>query len=234
MQKYIDKIFYPSSNRNWDDVLFREHLLRYMSEDSTVLDIGAGAGIVQQMNFKDQVAKVVGVDLDPRVVKNPFLDEGFVSDAGALPFPDESFDVVFADNVMEHIDHPEEMLIEIRRVLKPDGYFLFKTPNKFHYMPLIATITPHSFHRWVNRLRGRAVEDTFPTRYLFNSQTSVAEVSVRSNFEVRYCDLIEGRPEYLRFFFVFYLIGICYERTVNKLSFLSGFRVLIIGCLQKR
>jgi hypothetical protein len=54
-------------------------------------------------------------------------------------------------------------------VLKPTGILLFKTPNALHYMPLIARMTPHGFHRFVNKLRGRATIDTFPTRYRVNT-----------------------------------------------------------------
>ena len=91
------------------------------------------------------------------------LDEGKLSDAGRIPYPDATFDVAFADNVMEHLADPMAVLGEVCRVLRPGGVFLFKTPNKTHYMPMIARITPHGFHRFVNRLRGRAEEDTFPT-----------------------------------------------------------------------
>ena len=125
----------------------------------------ARAGIVQQTNFRGLAARVCGVDLDPRVVDNPMLDEGKIADAGGIPYPDAAFDVVFADNVLEHLPDPLAVFREIARVLKPGGVFLFKTPNKTHYMPTIARLTPHRFHQFVNRLRGRAEIDTFPTRY---------------------------------------------------------------------
>jgi len=54
---------------------------------------------------------------------------------------------------------------DIARVLKPGGVFLFKTPNKTHSMPTLARLTPHRFHPFVNRLRGRVEADAFPTRY---------------------------------------------------------------------
>ncbi|MEI2780661.1 MAG: hypothetical protein V9H25_05130 [Candidatus Competibacter sp.] len=41
---------------------------------------------------------------------------------------------------------------EVARVLKRGGVFLFKTPNKTHYMPTIARLTPHRFHQFVNRI----------------------------------------------------------------------------------
>jgi SAM-dependent methyltransferase len=135
----LDHALYPGYARNWDDQLFRERVLRHLSPPAAViLDLGAGAGIVQQMNFRGHAARICGVDLDPRVVDNPMLDEGKVADAGGIPYPDQTFDVVFADNVLEHLPDPLTVFREIARVLKPGGVFLFKTPNKTHYMPTIA------------------------------------------------------------------------------------------------
>ncbi len=114
-----------------------------------MLDIGAGAGILPQMNFKGEVARICGVDLDPRVVDNPMLDEGRVADAGGIPYDDAVFDMAFADNVFEHLEQPLDVFREVARVLKPGGKLLFKTPNRRHYVPTFARLTPHSVHERV-------------------------------------------------------------------------------------
>ena len=103
-------------------------------------------------------------------MSNPFLDEGRVSDAGGILYPDDSFDLVFSDNVLEHLAELQKVFIEVARALKPDGVFMFKTPNKWHYMPAIARVTPHWFHQFINYLRGRAEVDTFPTLYRANTK----------------------------------------------------------------
>ena len=229
----IDRRFYPQFQRNWDDILFREKLLSLIESDMQVLDIGAGAGIVEAMNFRGLVGRVCGVDLDPRVATNPFLDEGVVADAGQIPYPDGSFDLVFADNVMEHIEDPGRVFGEIARVLKPSGKLLFKTPNKTHYMPLIARLTPHRFHQWINRKRGRDETDTFPTRYRCNTPPDVHAIAGRVGLNVEEIDLIEGRPEYLRVSAPTYLAGVAYERLVNATDLLQRFRILMIATLSK-
>src|SRR4051794_53079 len=143
--------------------------MRLLTPESVVLDLGAGAGIVKQMDFRGLARKVCGVDLDPRVLKNPLLDEGRIGNAGVIPYADGQFDLAFSDNLLEHLDTPCAVFSEVTRVLKPGGVFLFKTPNKWHYMPTIARLTPFRFHQYVNRLRGRAQSDTFPTRYRANT-----------------------------------------------------------------
>jgi SAM-dependent methyltransferase len=230
---FIDRRCYPQFEGNWDDQLFRERILAHLHKDSSVLDLGAGAGIVDQMNFRGLAASVCGVDLDPRVVDNPMLDEGRVANADRIPYEDSRFDLVFSDNVLEHLDNPLQVFREVERVLRPGGVFLFKTPNKWHYMPTIARLTPHGFHQYVNRLRGRAEVDTFPTRYRANCLGDVTRLARDAGLVVDHIDHIEGRPEYLRMTWPTYLVGLAYERLVNSAEIFAPLRILLVGSLRK-
>lgn len=233
MKNYFDENKYKEYEKNWDDLLFRREIECHLREHHNVLDLGAGAGIVEHMNFRGMAARVVGVDLDPRVTENSFLDQGIIIDGEILPFPDGEFDIVISDNVLEHLENPQATFAEVFRVLKKGGFFLVKTPNKFHYMPLIASLTPTSFHRYVNRKRGRDSEDTFPTLYRANSRKSVDKLSQDIGFSACKISLIEGRPEYLRMYSLTYLFGYLYERIVNSANFFRDFRILLIGVMQK-
>ena len=229
----MDARLYPGVSNNWDDSLFRQRILDAMAPAMTVLDIGAGAGLVAQMNFRGKCAHIAGIDLDERVVDNDYLDEGKVGGAESLPWEDSRFDLVFSDNVLEHLANPEAVFAEVARVLKPGGRFLVKTPNKFHYVPLIASLTPHFFHRYYNSLRGRPSADTFPTLYRANTPRDVRRLAVSSGLEVKSVDLIESRPEYLRLSAPTYLLGWVWERLVNRIQMLSRFRVLLVAEFEK-
>jgi SAM-dependent methyltransferase len=233
LTSWLDETLYPDSGKNWDDEIFRQRILAAIRPDHVVLDVGAGAGIVDQMNFKGLARKICGVDLDPRVVENPMLDEGRVSDAGAVPFDDATFDIVFADNVLEHLAEPLDVFREVSRALKPGGMFLFKTPNRWHYVPIIARLTPHSFHQSINRWRGRDAADVFPTLYRANTKTAIERLAASAGFEVVTIERIEQRPEYMRLSAPTYLLGAVYERIVNASQLFEPFRVLLIGTLRK-
>jgi ubiquinone/menaquinone biosynthesis C-methylase UbiE len=47
-----------------------------------------------------------------------------------LPLADGMFDLVYCSEVLEHLNDPEQLLAEVRRILKPHGYFLMTTPNE--------------------------------------------------------------------------------------------------------
>lgn len=230
---WIDRTFYPSHQNSWDNLIFRQMVLDHVNEKTVLLDAGAGSGCLPQMNFQGHVAKVIGVDPSNGVGSNPFLNEAHVGFCDDMPFlQSNSIDVAVSNNVLEHVEQPETFFKEVQRVLKPGGIYIVKTPNVYHYMPCIARITPNWFHVFYNKLRGVSAEDVFPTRYKVNSKKSLQENAKKAGFSVVELKLVEGRPEYLRIFAPFYIVGIVYERLVNALN-LSQLKIVIFAVMKK-
>jgi SAM-dependent methyltransferase len=230
---WLDRTLYPDHRDRWDDALFRQRVLAHLGDSSRILDLGAGAGRVTEMNFRDHAAWVAGVDVDDAVRANPMLHEAHVIDGTGLPFADASFDLVFSDNVFEHVEDPDRLFAQVHQVLRPGGVFLLKTPNRWHYATLIARLTPLWFHRFVNRLRGRPPEHTFPTLYRANTAARLRELGERAGFRVVSVESLEGRPEYLRITAFSYVLGWVYERIVNSTPKFAGARVVLIGIFRK-
>lgn len=230
---WMDRSLYPDHGDGWDEDAFREVLLSRLRPEHEVLDLGAGAGIVPQMRFRGAVRHVCGVDPDPRVMQNPHLDEAAVGVGESLPFADGRFDLVYSDNVVEHLENPGAVFAEVARVLRPGGRFLLKTPNRMHYVALAATLTPHWFHQKYNARRGRAEADTFPTTYRANTPGALARHARDAGLQVADVELLEGRPEYLRLSAASYAAGFLYERAVNAWERLARWRVVMIAELVK-
>jgi SAM-dependent methyltransferase len=216
-----------------NDTVFRQMIYDAVGSESRVLDAGAGAGELFQYELKDKAMEIVGVDLDPRVERNPQLHRGICANLTNIPVEDNYFDLVFSRYVLEHIDNPQEFLQEIYRILKPGGCFLFLAPNRWHYVSIIASFTPMWFHNWYNRLRGRQEDDTFPTVYHLNTRSRIRRQFRFAGFEERKLIFRECCPNYLTFSIPTFLLGVVYERLVNCSDLLSTLRVNVLGVFYK-
>ena len=96
------------------------------------LEVGCGNGAVSKYVAKKYLLNVTGVDIDPEQIKLAQENTGDIPnihflevDATNLPFQDNDFDIVLSFGVMHHISNWLDALGEIRRVLKPQGYFVY-------------------------------------------------------------------------------------------------------------
>jgi ubiquinone/menaquinone biosynthesis C-methylase UbiE len=106
------------------------YLTRWVAAEDEVLELGAG-----WCDFANhiQARRVVAMDLDATVKRAaaPHV-EAVVGDCTDLTrFEDDSFDVVFASNLLEHLERPasQRLLRGARRVLRPNGRLILMQPN---------------------------------------------------------------------------------------------------------
>ena len=102
-----------------------------------LLDLGCGAG-ENSVYFAMRGADCVASDYSPGMVdvalklaeKNGVTVQGKVINAMAIDYPDNTFDIVYASNLLHHIPDPQITIQEIYRVLKPGGKMCFWDPLK--------------------------------------------------------------------------------------------------------
>lgn len=102
-------------------------------EGKNILDIGCHDGTFLSL-MKNKNNNFFGLDASDWAVeksrrKNIDVQQYFFDDSNRLPHEDDFFDLVAAGEIIEHIFDTDFFLDEVRRVLKPTGYFLISTPN---------------------------------------------------------------------------------------------------------
>jgi 2-polyprenyl-6-hydroxyphenyl methylase/3-demethylubiquinone-9 3-methyltransferase len=152
MTTKINNQFYDDLHDQWYDrndhpigLLRQENLARnpwiknqlsiyFKKENISVLDIGCGGGFLT--NFLASSYQVTGIDLSKESLaiakkQDPTQSVQYLfADATDLPFKNESFEAVFAMDLLEHVEEPERVIQEASRVLKPKGLFFYHTFNR--------------------------------------------------------------------------------------------------------
>jgi 2-polyprenyl-3-methyl-5-hydroxy-6-metoxy-1,4-benzoquinol methylase len=136
--------------------LWNEHRARYafatrLCRGRRVLEVACGTGYGSE-DLAASASHLVALDLahEPLVYarsrsKRTNLD--FVNaSADSLPFPDGSFDLVVAFEVIEHLKDWDKLLAESKRVLAPGGQCIVSTPNKLYYAESRKLTGPNPYH----------------------------------------------------------------------------------------
>ena len=119
---------------------FRDVLIKQLKIDprgKKALDVGCGGGILAE-EFARLGCQVIGIDPSASSLatarahaQQVGLDIDYRVGIGEdLPFADESFELVYCSDVLEHVNDLAKVVAEIDRVLKPGGVFLYDTINR--------------------------------------------------------------------------------------------------------
>jgi SAM-dependent methyltransferase len=166
--------FVPGEMRGLIEV---EHLARYWwaagcVKDRTVLDAGCGVGYGAALLAALGARAVTAVDNAPDAVAAARERGGsevdvIEADISALPFAEDSFDVVVCFETLEHVTDQPKALDELRRILRPGGVLLISSPNH----DVIEQGNPHHTHEYTpEELRGE-LSARFENVHLERQQT---------------------------------------------------------------
>ncbi len=123
----------------------------YQPHARDLLDIGVADGLmIPVLREYRPYLKIIGLDLswDLLCLGDPTQFTPLLADAVDMPFAAESFDVVSAAAVIEHITQPLRMLHNIQRILRPAGICILTTPNPlFEWIAARVGRLPEDQHR---------------------------------------------------------------------------------------
>lgn len=105
---------------------------RHAPSPRSALDVGCGTALITRSLPGERIS---GVDLNPRNLKKARLYAPhalfLLCDAeDALPFANESFDLVVCTEMLEHLINPQRTVAEIQRVLRRDGILIGSVPGR--------------------------------------------------------------------------------------------------------
>ena len=231
VQAIIDQHF-PSRTHPYR--IFEQTIVEHLEPSYTVLDIGCGRRAPNLVKLKGRAKVLIGLD----VLDFEIEDSDLILLTGSVcqmnKIERNSIDLAYSRSVMEHIEDAETAFSEIFRVLRPNGTYIFLTPNFWDYASLIAYVVPNRFHaRFVRWSEGRAEEDTFHTHYHSNTYYSINGLAKRNNFVLSKFEYLGQYPSSMMFSRTLFSIASRYEKFLERHSGLHWLRGWILCALCK-
>ena len=130
----------------------------FIPRGAKFLDVGCGAGYAMKKASEELGCNCYGIDPDPGEHGVGRYDAASVSglkiikgESEALPFEDNSFDVVYCSHVLEHVSDEIQSLREMKRVLKPGGTLVIGMPTSaMAFINMVTEILFTTHQRFVN------------------------------------------------------------------------------------
>jgi len=164
-------------------------ILNILPASGKLLEIGAGAGW-QAKRFSEAGFDVDAVDIKISRYKDIRVWPVLEYDGHHLPFPDDSFDIIFSSSVLEHIPHLTEFQNEIHRVLKSTGQAIHVVPSPSwriwtslaHYPYLLKTATRSLFNIFSTKNTQYVSKNSIPIK----NKYSMLDTIRRALYSVRH------------------------------------------------
>jgi len=128
---------------HWASYWILSQLVQWMSPRGSVirtLELGCGEGLFLEIVQDNPRIHATGLDLCEKSVEkaqHKVLDAQH-SDLESKRYPDGTFDFVFAFHLLEHVQNPERLVLEIQRILKPGGFLILALPSISHLSARLA------------------------------------------------------------------------------------------------
>jgi SAM-dependent methyltransferase len=224
----------------YSQTTFEQRLEEHVRRATSWLDLGCGHRLLPEWRSAAEAELMktapfaVGVDADfDAIRRHRSFTNLCLGDIARLPFKSESFDLVTANMVVEHLGDPVLQFAEVARVLAPNGKFVFHTPNAQSYVVAIARSLPETTKRFLARvLEDRVSEDVYPTYYRANQASAIETIAATSGFEVDRIEFVNSSPA-LSLVPPLLIPELVWIRQLQRREGLARFRPVLICVLRK-
>jgi SAM-dependent methyltransferase len=185
---------------------YAERLRSALAGSGRWLDIGCGHDFLPSWmraadrNLPLERWRVIGIDMDgTALARHRGLRHRVIGSGEQLPFGDNTFDLITANMVVEHVADPAGLFAEIGRVMAPGGRVIIHTPNVHGYTTAVTRLLPERTLAPLARvLLRRRAEDVYPTFYRANSVADLRALAASSGLTIETCELLNSSPQAVR------------------------------------
>jgi ubiquinone/menaquinone biosynthesis C-methylase UbiE len=181
--QYEQQPFFLEENRQRVRALLHE--LAQTTSGERLLDLGCGTGLVLDLAH-DLFRDLDGIDITQEMLEMVKQRKNVTTQlAGGeeLPFADASFDAVTAYSVLHHIEDLSKVFREIRRTLKPGGFFYADESPSQYYLDAICGLDPDtSMAELVRQQYERTTSDAGEYEKRYGIPTGLAKRAMTQNF----------------------------------------------------
>jgi SAM-dependent methyltransferase len=153
MEKLLELKYHELEEGHWwflarRNIIF--NLIKKNSENSKIIEIGCSGGPLLIFLQKKGFYNITGIDISKKAIeicKKRGLQNVRIADGIDLDFENDSFDIIIASDVLEHINDEGKAIIEWHRILKRDGILIIFVPA-FQFLWSGHDIIHHHFRRY--------------------------------------------------------------------------------------
>jgi len=208
-------------------------ILKSLTAPIKIINLGAAHSVVIESFLRQDKIKFIcdRTDIGDCTVADKSLDfigENFVCPLENLkPVPSASYDVAFANFVLEHVTEPIAAAAEMARIIKPNGQIILSLSNPQAPEFLLAKITPTSFHQL---FREPDHDSAYPIKYAYRSVKNLIRCLEGAGLQLLEEKRFPAAYSYLYHFPILDKLGLWYDRLLIKNNWraLMGHVVLIL------
>lgn len=173
-------------------------------------------------------------DIQDCAVVKPYVGASFIAPLEDLsPLASNTYDVAFANFVLEHVQNPEKAALEMARIVKPGGEIVLSLSNPQAPEFKLASLTPTSFHQL---FRAEGHDEAYPVKYAYRSINNFIRLMVQAGWELKERKDLPATYSYLHRWPVVNLLSRVYDSAleITKLSKMMGHSVLHFSKVDKK
>lgn len=218
------RTYFPSDQHPYR--IFEKVIEHSVDPSMVVLELGCGRDAPLLRALKGKAKRLIGVDIAGFEYDDPEI-ELIENDICAMnSIKSGSIDLCISKGVMEHISNIDAAYLEISRILKEGGQYIFLTPNLFDYASVLSLLVPNFLHPFIVRhTEGRKEVDVFPAYYRSNTRRSIYKKGKINGLTVRNFTYLGQYPGYFLFNRILFYLASRYELFLKNhpsLHFLRG------------